>query len=230
MGGTLLNKYIGIIVAETEELNAIKNMMIKTEEIIIYNLKIYLGKIENKNCLLVKSGIGKVNAARTTQILTDRFSINYIINTGSAGGLNHKLNIGDIVIGKELIQHDFDVTAFGREKGYIPETGKIFKSDKDLIEKCRNIKAENIKILEGIIVSGDIFCTDIKMKEKIKTKFRGDCIEMEGAAIAQVCYLNKMPFIVIRSISDIPNGKNEIDFNEYLKIASKNCAEIIRLI
>ena len=87
---------------------------------------------------------------------------------------------------------------------------------------------ENTKILTGTIASGDIFCTDPKMKEKIKTKFNADCCEMEGAAIAQVCYLNKVPFIVIRSISDIPNGKNHIDFNQFIKLASKNCAEIIR--
>ncbi len=223
-----MDKYIGIIVAEVKELEAIKEIMVNKEEINIYDLKIFKGEINNKKYILVRSGIGKVNAARTTQILSDKFNIEYIINVGSAGALNDNLNIGDIVIGKELIQHDFDVTAFGREKGYIPETGKVFKSDEDLIKKCENVKINNIKIVKGIITSGDIFCTDIKMKEKIRQKFKSDCTEMEGAAIAQVCYLNKIPFIVVRSISDIPNGNNELDFNQYLEFASKNCAEFIK--
>ena len=223
-----MDKYIGIIVAEIKELEAIKEIMNGIEEIKLYDLTIFKGEINNKKYILVRSGVGKVNAARTTQVLIDKFDIEYIINTGSAGALNENLSIGDIVIGKELIQHDFDVTAFGRDKGYIPETGKIFKSDDNIIKKCENVKIENIKIVKGIITSGDIFCTDVKMKEKIRQKFKSDCTEMEGAAIAQVCYLNKIPFVVIRSISDIPNGNNELDFNEYLEFASKNCAEFIR--
>ncbi len=225
-----MDKYIGAIVAEIKEMEAIKDIMINIKETEIYDLKIFKGEINSKKYVVVRSGVGKVNAARTTQILTDRFNLNYIINVGSAGALNDDLNIGDIVVGKELIQHDFDVTAFGREKGYIPETGKIFKSDKNLIKKCENIKIKNIKITTGVIASGDIFCTDINIKEKIRKKFNADCCEMEGAAIAQVCYLNKIPFIVIRSISDIPNGKNEMDFDKYLDIAAKNCAEFIRQI
>ena len=223
-----MDKYIGIIVAEIKELEAIKEIMESIEESTIYDLKIFKGEINNKKYILVRSGVGKVNAARTTQILIDKFEIEYIINTGSAGALNNNLKIGDIVIGTELIQHDFDVTAFGREKGYIPETGKEFRSDENIVKKCENIKIENIKIVKGIITSGDIFCTDIKMKEKIRQKFKSDCTEMEGAAIAQVCYLSKIPFVVIRSISDIPNGNNELDFNQYLEFASKNCAEFIK--
>ena len=221
-------KYVGIIVAEDKELAAIKEIMENIKEIEIYRLKIFQGKINNKMCLLVKSGVGKVNAARTTQILTDKFEIDYIINTGSAGAINDKLNIGDLVIGVNLIQHDFDITAFGREKGYIPEVGKIFESNKKLVKKCQNIQLDNIKIIEGTITSGDIFCTDIKSKERISKQFNADCIEMEGAAVAQVCYLNRIAFIVIRSISDVPNGNNQVDFQTYLEFASKNCAKIIQ--
>ncbi|MBQ3145511.1 MAG: 5'-methylthioadenosine/adenosylhomocysteine nucleosidase [Clostridia bacterium] len=223
-----MDKYIGIIVAEIKELEAVKDIMQNIEEMVEYDLKIFKGEINNKKYILVRGGVGKVNAARTTQVLIDKFNIEYIINLGSAGALNDKLNIGDIVVGTELIQHDFDVTAFGREKGYIPETGKEFRSDENIIKKCEDIRISNIKIVKGVITSGDIFCTDIKMKEKIRQKFKSDCIEMEGAAIAQVCYLNKIPFIVIRSISDIPNGNNELDFNQYLEFASKNCAEFIK--
>lgn len=219
---------IGIIVAEVEEMEAVKEIMENINSTDIYNLKIYTGTINNKEFLLVRGGVGKVNAARVCQIITDKFDLDFIINVGSAGGLNENLNIGDIVIGEKLVQHDFDVTSFGREKGFIPETGKFFESDKNLLEKCKKIKIDNQKIVKGIIASGDIFLTDTNLKEKIKQNFNADCVEMEGAAIAQVCTLNKIPFLVIRSISDIPNGRNEIDFSEYLKFASKNCAEFIK--
>lgn len=218
---------IGIIVAEIEEMEAVKGIMEDVNSIDIYNLKIYTGKINNKDSLLVRSGVGKVNSARVAQIITDKFDLSFIINIGSAGGLNEGLNIGDIVLGQTLVQHDFDVTAFGREKGFIPETGKFFESDKNLLQKCKNIKIDNQKIVVGTIASGDMFLADSTLKEKIKQDFNATCVEMEGAAIAQVCALNKIPFIVIRSISDIPNGKNEIDFNEYLELASKNCAKFI---
>lgn len=218
---------IGIIVAEIEEMNAVKEIMENVNFMEIYNLKIYTGAIGNKEIVLVRGGIGKVNAARVCQIITDKFDLDYIINVGSAGGLNECLNIGDIVVGEKLVQHDFDVTAFGREKGFIPESGKFFESNKNLLEKCKNIKIDHQKIVTGIIGSGDVFLTNTDLKEKIKKEFNCDCVEMEGAAIAQVCTLNKIPFLVIRSISDIPNGKNEIVFNEYLKFASKNCARFI---
>lgn len=221
---------IGIIVAEVEEMEAIKEIMENITSTNIYNLKIYTGTIKHKEFLLVRGGVGKVNASRVCQIITDEFDLDFIINVGSAGGLNENLNIGDIVLGEKLVQHDFDVTAFGREKGFIPETGKFFESDTNLLEKCKNIKINNQKIILGNIASGDIFLTDTNLKEKIKQVFNASCVEMEGAAIAQVCTLNNIPFLVIRSISDIPNGKNEIDFNEYLKLASKNCAEFIKQI
>lgn len=222
-----MEKYIGIITAINEELNAIKRIMDEIQKETIYELEFYKGIINSKKYILVKCGIGKVNSARTTQILIDKFDIEYIINTGSAGGLSNNLQIGDIVVGEKMVQHDFDTTVFGHEKGYIEDTGKFFSSDKKLIEYCKNIKIEGIKIVFGNIGSGDIFCTDIKMKEKIQKKFECDCVEMEGAAIAQVCYLSKVPFVVIRSISDIPNGKNHVDFNKFIKTASRNCAEFI---
>ena len=222
-----MDSYIGIIAAEDKEMQAIKDIMENIEEVKIYDLSIYKGIINSKKYLLTKCGIGKVNAARTTQILIDKFNIDHIINLGSAGALNDNLKIGDIVVGEKLIQHDFDVTPFGYEKGYIPGTGKVFESGKGLIEKCKAIKIDDINIVPGTIASGDIFLSNVQMKEKIKTKFNADCAEMEGASVAQVCNLNNVPFIVIRSISDIPNGNNQMDFEKYLDFASKNCAKFI---
>ncbi|MGN1310878.1 MAG: 5'-methylthioadenosine/adenosylhomocysteine nucleosidase [Clostridia bacterium] len=225
-----MENYIGIIVATIEELEAVKEIMSELEKETIYDLDFYKGRINSNNYILVKCGVGKVNAARTTQILTDSFSLQYIVNVGVAGGLSSNLQIGDIVIGEKLVQHDFDITAFGHEKGYITDTGKIFKSDKVLVEKFRKIKIDDIKIITGTIASGDIFVQDIKMKEKIRAKFNCDCVEMEGAAIGQVCFLNKVPFIVVRSISDIPNGNNYMEYDEFVKLAAKNCAKVIEQI
>ncbi len=224
-------KKIGIIAAMEEEKNAIKNMMKDIKENKIYELIFTEGIINEKECVLVESGVGKVNSSRTTQIMIDKYDIEYVINTGSAGSATDELNIGDIVIGKKIVQHDFDITAFGHKKGYISNVGEYIFSDEKLINKFEEvvgaIDSEEIKIKIGTIATGDIFCTEAKMKDKIKEKFRADAIEMEAASIAQVCYLDKIPFIIIRSISDTPNGKNEITFEQYLELASKKCAEIL---
>lgn len=224
-------KKVAIIAAMDEEVNEIKLIMDNIKFRNIYELDVLEGTIQNKECILIKCGVGKVNAARTTQILIDNYDIEYVINVGSAGAASDDLNIGDIVIGKILVQHDFDATAFGHKKGYISNVGDSVKSDLKLIEKfekmINNISNNEYNIKIGTIASGDIFCNDVKMKEKINTKFNADAIEMEGAAIAQVCYLDKIPFIVIRSISDTPNGSNEITFEEYLKLASKRCADLL---
>ena len=224
------NKY-GIIAAMKEEMQEIKKIMQEIEEIKIKELIFFRGKINNNNVILVEAGIGKVNAARVTQLMIDKFEIEKIINVGSAGSANNELKIGDIVIGKRLVQHDFDITAFGHPKGFITNIGQYVESDSELISKMEQtiskLSQNEFKIKIGTIASGDIFCTEPKMKEKIRTKFNADAIEMEGAAIAQVCKLNEIPFIVIRSISDNPDRKNEITFDQFLEKASKRCAEII---
>lgn len=222
---------IGIIAAMQEEMNEIKKIMNNVQEKNIYELKFYEGTINNKNIVLVESGVGKVNAARTTQVLIDNYKIDAVINVGSAGSANQELQIGDIVIGKTLVQHDFDITAFGHPKGYISNVGEKIKSDENLIKSMEqtieNLQNKEFKIKMGTIASGDIFCTEPKMKEKIRDKFNADAIEMEGAAIAQVCKLDNVPVLVIRSISDSPNGNNNITFEQYLETASKRCAEIL---
>lgn len=222
---------IGIIAAMQEEMNEIKKIMNNVQEKTIYELKFYEGTINNKNIVLVESGVGKVNAARTTQVLIDNYKIDAVINVGSAGSANQELQIGDIVIGKTLVQHDFDITAFGHPKGYISNVGERINSDENLTKSMEqtieNLQNKEFKIKIGTIASGDIFCTEPKMKEKIRDKFNADAIEMEGAAIAQVCKLDNMPILVIRSISDSPNGNNNITFDQYLETASKRCAEIL---
>ena len=223
---------IGIIIAMQEELDELLNIMQEIEYNEIYNITLIEGKIEDNHVIVAKSGVGKVNAARITQILIDKLDVKCIINIGSAGALNPSLDIGDIVIAEKVIQHDFDITAFNHKKGYITGVGDYIYCDKTLVEELKDvtdkIDDKEFKVVTGVIASGDIFCTEIEMKNKIYSKFNAECVEMEGAAIAQVCYLDNVPFVVIRSISDSPNGNNAIVFDEFVRLASKRCAKILK--
>ncbi len=222
---------IGIIAAEDEEMLAIKELMKEVTEKSIFNLVFYVGKIHDEECILVKCGVGKVNSARTTQILIDNFNVQYVINVGSAGGIDPDLEIGDIVVGNRLVQYDFDIRGVGDyELGEICDLGKYIESDKRLLDITKNIKDElkNINIKFGTIASADRFFSDVEEAPRIRKEFENaKCVEMEGAAIAQVCFLDNIPFIVIRGISDVANGNNKMDFHEYLKMASKQCAIIM---
>ena len=222
---------VGIIFAMEEELLALKEYLILEKEYNIFNLTFYEGKINGIDCVLVKSGVGKVNAARTTQILIDNIKVDYIFNIGVAGGIDSSLKVGDIVIGDKLVQHDFDVTAFGRVKGFIPDVGDFLNTDDYLLNISKKVIAnENINYKIGTIASGDIFCTESWMSEKINKKFNALCVEMEGASIAQVCYLSYMPFLVIRSISDVPNNDNVVTYEEFLDSSCKVVANIMNKI
>ena len=225
-------KYVGIITALEEEFEDVRKMMEEKERKNILGVEVVIGKIQDIDCILTISGAGKVNAARTTQILIDKFEIDYIINIGVAGAIGYNIKIGDVIIGKKIVQHDFDITAFGHSKGYVPGVGNEIRSDRELVEKFESaiddLENRTYNIITGIIATGDIFVTEIAMKNKIASKFRADCVEMEGAAIAQICKLSNVPFIVIRSISDAPNGENEKDYNNNIKLASKRSANILK--
>lgn len=242
---------IGIIAAESKEMNEIKKLMEGIEEKDVFNLKFFKGKIENKDCVLVECGEGKVNAARTSQAMIDNFKIDKLINVGSAGAVNEELNIKDVVIGDKLVQYDFDISGLGYEKGEICNIGKFIYSDKELVEACKkaieNIEkqsckceknvnqnsneaeeASNYKAVIGTIASADRFCDKPEVAKEVRKEFGAECVEMEGAAVAQVCYLDKIPFLVIRGISDTPNGNNKMDFKQYLEIASKQSTKILK--
>lgn len=223
---------VGIVAAEEAEMLAIKNLMKNVTQRNIYNLIFITGEITGKECVLVKCGVGKVNAARTTQILIDEFKVSYVINVGSAGATTTELNIGDIVIGESLVQYDFDITSAGNyEKGEICDLGKFIKSDERLVDLCKktieDMKNDDFNIKIGIIASADIFSNNPDNFARVRKEFNAECVEMEGAAIAQVCFLDNIPFLVIRGISDIPNGNNEVDFHTYLEKASKRAAKIL---
>ena len=223
---------IGIIAAESKEMNEIKKLMKNIEEKDLFNLQFFTGKIEEEECVLVECGEGKVNAARTTQIMIDNFKIDKLVNVGSAGAINEDLNVKDVVIADKLVQYDFDISGLGYEKGEICNIGKYIYCDKTLVEECKkaieNIENESYKVAIGTIATADSFCDKPEIAKMVRKEFNAECVEMEGAAVAQVCYLDKIPFLVIRGISDTPNGNNKIDFRKYLEIASKQSAKILQ--
>ena len=202
------------------------------EEKDLFNLQFFTGKIEEEECVLVECGEGKVNAARTTQIMIDNFKIDKLVNVGSAGAINEDLNVKDVVIADKLVQYDFDISGLGYEKGEICNIGKYIYCDKTLVEECKkaieNIENESYKVVIGTIATADSFCDKPEIAKMVRKEFNAECVEMEGAAVAQVCYLDKIPFLVIRGISDTPNGNNKIDFRKYLEIASKQSAKILQ--
>jgi len=223
---------IGIIAAESKEMNEIKKLMKNIEEKDLFNLQFFTGIIEEAECVLVECGEGKVNAARTTQVMIDNFKIDKLVNVGSAGAINEDLNVKDVVIADKLVQYDFDISGLGYEKGEICNIGKYIYCDKTLVEECKkaieNIENESYKVVIGTIATADSFCDKPEIAKMVRKEFNAECVEMEGAAVAQVCYLDKIPFLVIRGISDTPNGNNKIDFRKYLEIASKQSAKILQ--
>lgn len=214
---------IGIIVAEEKELLEVKKIMNNLSEKNIYEKTFYIGNIEEKELVLVKSNVGKVNSARVTQILIDNFDIELVINVGTAGSVDNRLEIGDVVVATELVQHDFDVTPFGRKIGEIENIGESIKVDNNLLKLF-----DDINVRKGIIASGDKFIVSRDEKDNIRNIFNALAIEMEGASVAQVCYLDKIPFLVIRSITDKLDGSSKVDFEAFLESSSKRAANILK--
>ena len=224
-------KTIGIIFAMQEELIELKKYLHINDEKKIYDLIFYEATLNNQNIILTESGIGKTNAARTTQILIDYYKPEAIFNIGVAGGIAKNLKVGDVIISTSLVQHDFDITAFNHPKGYIPNIGNNIPIDNNLLNTTKTIlDTNNISYKEGIIASGDIFCTKESMATKINTQFNALCVEMEGASIAQTAYLSKTPCLVIRSISDCPDNNNKVTYEEFLETSSNKVAQIMHSI
>lgn len=225
---------IGIIGAMDEEVISLKRKMQVTEQIEVASMIFFVGKIGEQEVVVVRCGIGKVNAAVCTQILVDRFDVKYIINTGVAGGLHPDLNIGDIVISSDTVEHDMDASAVGNPRGEIPRMKKTyFEADAQLIEVAQKA-AENLrgqhKVYIGRVASGDQFVCSMKVKEDIYATFTAYCAEMEGAAIAHTCYLNQVPFVIIRAISDKADQSADVNFEEFVDVAAKNASHMIESI
>lgn len=231
---------IGIFGAEEQEVKLLKKHLVG-EIRKIAGLSFFAGKIMGKDVVLVCSGIGKVNAALCCQILISEFKVDAVINTGAAGGLIEGLKVFDIVVSSEAVQHDVDATAFGYPIGQVPMTKSPFwPADKKLknlaVKAFKAMQKENddehikdLKLIEGRIASGDAFVSDKKLRARIIKEFNPACVEMEGAAAAQVCCINKIPFLILRSLSDTA-GKDEaakISYEVFSAQAAKDSSLLV---
>lgn len=221
----------GIIGAMEEEVNILKEKMQVSDILKKASMEFYKGTLSGKEVVIVRSGISKVNAAVCTQILIDDFKVDRVINTGIAGSLQNKIDIGDIVISSDALQHDVDATGFGYEPGVIPrmETS-VFTADSSLVELAKEVCEREIPEITphvGRVVTGDQFISDKTVKERIESRFHGYCTEMEGAAIAQVAWLNKVPFVILRAISDKSDDSATVDYPVFEKQAIKHSVILV---
>ncbi|RWZ59997.1 5'-methylthioadenosine/S-adenosylhomocysteine nucleosidase [Halobacillus fulvus] len=220
---------IGIIGAMDEEIELLEqNMKVTNKQEVAGSLFIE-GQLHGKDVVLLKSGIGKVNAAMSTTILHERYDIEAVINTGSAGGFAKDLEVGDVVISSLVAHHDVDVTAFQYEYGQVPGMPAMYAADDKLIDQAMQaVKETNAKAARGIIATGDSFMQDQTRVDFVRGKFpEMIAAEMEAAAIAQVCHKYGTPFVVIRALSDIAGKESSISFDQFLPKAAENAATMI---
>ena len=221
---------LGIIGAMTEEVLHLKEAMEDVEIRTIATMDFYQGRLKGLDVVVVRSGIGKVNAAICTQILIDQYNVRRIINTGIAGSLRSSIDIGDIVLSRDAMQHDMDATGFGYKVGQIPQMEEFsFPSDEKLRKLAAKVCGEvnpEISVFEGRICSGDQFISDNDVKAKIISEFGGFAVEMEGAAIGQAAYLNGIPFLVVRAISDKADGSANMDYAEFEMAAIEHSVKL----
>ena len=207
---------LGIIGAMDEEVAMIKAQLTDVQVESRAAMDFYKGKLEGKEVVVVRSGIGKVNAAMCTQILADIYGVTGVVNTGIAGSLKAEIDIGDIVLSSDALQHDMDATGFGYEPGQVPRVETLaFKADEGLInlaEECCSRVNPDIHTFVGRVVTGDQFISDKERKKWLTDTFGGYCTEMEGAAIAQACYLNSIPFLIVRAISDKADDSASVEY------------------
>lgn len=225
-----MNK-LGIIGAMDEEVSILKEKLVDEKIESIASMEFHQGKLEGKDVVIVRSGIGKVNAAVCAQILVSVYKVDCVINTGVAGSLRNEINIGDIVLSEDALNHDMDATGFGYEPGVIPRMDvSIFKADEELIQLAKEVNEEvnkDINTFIGRVVSGDQFISDGEKKKYLVDKFAGYCTEMEGASIAQTAYLNNIPYLVIRAISDKADNSAEMDYSEFERKAIEHTVKLV---
>lgn len=223
---------IGIIGAMDEEVAALKEMMEVEEVISRASMDFVKGTLEGKEVTVVRSGIGKVNAAICAQILVSEFHVDTLINTGIAGSLDARIDIGDMVISEDALYHDMDATSFGYPVGQVPRMDVLaFKADERLIELAVEANKEanpDIHTFTGRVVSGDQFVADDAVKQRIVDNFGGLCTEMEGAAIAHAAYLNHISYVIIRAISDKADGSATEDYPTFEKKAISHSVRLLK--
>lgn len=223
---------IGIVGAMDVEVTLLKNEMKIDRVTKVANKEYYIGKIGKTNVVVVKCDMGKVHAGICTDTLINRFGCTKIINTGVGGSLDDNLKMGDIVVSVDAVQHDFDTTPIGFKRGEIPYTGLVaFKADEELMNKAYDAALKCIKsakVYKGRICTGDQFIFTKEQQNNITSMFGGLCCEMEGGAVAQVCTINKIPFVIIRSISDSPGNTSKSEYYETEDDYSIICAKVVK--
>lgn len=223
---------LGIIGAMPQEVEQLKSEMENPEITKVAGMEFYKGVIGGKETVVVKSGIGKVNAAMCVQILVDKFGVDGIVNTGIAGSLRAEINIGDMVLSTDAVQHDVEAIAFGYPVGQIPQMDAFsFVADEKLRAAaracCERVNPE-IGVFEGRVLTGDQFISDKAKKEWMVQTFDGSCVEMEGAAIAQAAHLNGVPFLIVRAISDKADDSASMDYPEFERMAIVHSVNLTR--
>ncbi|MFA6888547.1 MAG: 5'-methylthioadenosine/adenosylhomocysteine nucleosidase [Candidatus Woesearchaeota archaeon] len=221
---------IGIIGAMDEEIEAYLKHIdnLQKEEWKIFTF--YMGKFYNHDVVIVKSGVGKVFAAMVCQIMIDKYNVDTVLFTGVGGALNKKLNIGDVVVSVDSVHHDFNAMPLGFKRGQISYTDyRFFKAEKKLLDIALKTKIESTQIIEGRILTGDQFFTqaDKQSHSYLLDELEGDCIEMEGAAVAQVCTINDIPHLIVRTVSDKADGTAVKDYNTFKSIIAKNSFKVV---
>lgn len=225
-----MNK-IGIIGAMELEVETLKARLAASRITHRAGMDFYEGILNDVQVVVVRCGVGKVNAALCVQVLADIFNVTHIINTGVAGSLNAKLDIGDILISKDALHHDVDATIFGYRPGEVPQLGiREFPADERLAalakEACEKVNP-GIHALIGRVVSGDQFISSKETKHQLIVNYYGDCAEMEGAAIAHSSYLNKIPFVIIRAVSDKADDSAHMDYPAFERSAAQHSARLV---
>jgi adenosylhomocysteine nucleosidase len=221
---------IAIIGAMEEEVALLRENIEERTQETVAGCEFTFGKMHGTDVILLRSGIGKVNAAMSTTILLEKYKPDFIINTGSAGGFNPALNVGDVVISTEVRHHDVDVTAFGYEYGQVPQLPAAFLADEKLrsVAESAALEMAEIQVEKGLIATGDSFMQDPKRVEFVRTKFENlQAVEMEAAAIAQVAHQFGIPFVIIRSLSDIAGKESEVSFDQFIDKAAHNSATLV---
>lgn len=226
-----LKKTIGIMGSMDAEIGHFLRNAETKRETDWNGITFYEAGLFGKDTVIVKSGVGKVFAAMVCERMIDEFDPAAVIFTGVAGALNRDLDIGDVVLGKVCIQHDIDVQALGFMRGAIPYTElREFKGDETLLHIAGSTKLKGSKVISGTILTGDQFITAKEMSEHkyLIDEMHGDAIEMEGGSIAQVCTLNRIPFVIVRTVSDRADGSAASDFNKFLPVVARNSFDVVK--
>ena len=223
---------IGIIGAMEDEVAALKEAMEVQETIEKASMVFCKGMLCGKEVVVVRSGIGKVNAGICAQILVDRFGVDVLINTGIAGSLDAKIDIGDMVISTDALHHDMDASEFGDALGQVPRMDVLsFPADETLVKKAVQASEKanpDIHTFTGRIASGDQFIASREVKERIVKNFHPLCVEMEGAGIAQAAYLNQVSYVIIRAISDKADNSATMDYPTFEQQAIAHSVRLVK--